>query len=159
MFCEAYLASDERHRYNSTRIFALSTKPLWHGVCLTISFMAHNHTMFGALIGIILIFPHLVSAQQSTAPPSSLSTRPLTPGHTESELRPSCDLCRKLEKRPGSDLRHQPLRREKGLRPHKHAKGTHRSIDQSIKSTLPRRSLAAPENLGTGDSQTGGPAE
>ena len=161
MFCEAYLASDERHRYNSTRIFVLSTKPLWHGVCFAISFMAQSHTMFGALIalGVILIVPHLVSAQQSTAPPSSLSTRPLTPSHTESELRPSCDLCRKPEAKPGSDLRPQRLRREKGLRPHKNAKGTHRSIDQSIKSTLPRNRLAPPEGQGLRDSQTGRPAE
>ena len=148
-------------RYNSMRLFALSTKPLWHGVCFTISFMAQSHTILGALIaiGVMLIFPPLVTAQQSTAPPSSLSTRPLTPGHTESELRPSCDLCRKPEAKPGSDLRPQPLRREKGLRPHKSAKGTHRSIDQSIKSTLPRRPLAPPETQGKQDSQTGGPAE
>jgi hypothetical protein len=40
--------------------------------------MTQSHTMFGALIaiGIMLIFAHQVSAQQSTAPPSSLSTRP-----------------------------------------------------------------------------------
>ena len=109
--------------------------------------MAQSHTLLGALIalGVILIFPPLVTAQQSTAPPSSLSTRPLTPGHTESELRTSCDLCRKPEAKPGRDLRPERLRREKGLRPRKHAKGTHRSLEQSIKSTLPRRPIEQPE--------------
>ena len=142
------------------RLFPLSTKPPWHRVCFTRS-MAQRQTMFAALIavGIIMLFPHLVPAQQSTAPPSSLSTRPLGPGASESEIQPSCDLCRRPAAKPGSNLRPRRLHREKVLRPHKNPKGTHRSIDQSIKSTLPRRSLAAPENLGTGDSQTGGPAE
>lgn len=128
----------------------------WHRVCfLTIS-MAQGRITFGALIavGAILIFAQQIPAQQSTAPPSSLSTRPLTPGHTESDLHPSCDLCRKPQRRPESDLRPQRLRHEKGLRPHKHAKGTHRSFDQTLKSTLPRRPLAPPQ-----DSPTGGLAE
>ena len=117
--------------------------------------------MFGALIvvGVILVFPPLVSAQQSTAPLSSLSTRPLTLEHTESEIRTSCDLCRKPEGRPGSDLRPQRPRREKGLRPHKNAKGTHRSLDQSLKSTLPRHPLVPQEVRGQRDSQTAGPAQ
>jgi hypothetical protein len=111
--------------------------------------------MFGALIAvaIMLIFAHQVSAQQSTAPPSSLSTRPLEAGTNESELLPSCDLCRKPEVRSGSDLKPQRLHREKGLRPHKHAKGTHRSLDQSIKSTLPRRSVAPPDGQEQSDSK------
>lgn len=147
--------------YNSTRLFPLSTKPPWHRVCFLLYFMTQSHTMFGALIaiGIMLIFAHQVSAQQSTAPPSSLSTRPLAAGTNESELRPSCDLCRKPETRPGSDLKPQRLRREKGLRPHKHAKGTHRSLDQSIKSTLPRRPVASPDGQEQSDSQTGGPID
>jgi hypothetical protein len=117
--------------------------------------------MFGVLIAVavILIFPHQVPAQQSTAPPSSLSTRPLTPWHTESELRPFCDLCRKPDARAGSDIKPNRLRREKGLRPHKNAKGTHRSLDQSLKSTLPRYPLAPSEGQGQRDSQTRGPAE
>ena len=143
------------------RIFVLSTRPLWHGVCVPASIMAQGQTTFGALIaiGFILVFPHQVPAQPSTAPPSSLSTRPLAPGATESELRPSCDLCRKPDARAGSDLRPHRLHREKKLRPHKNAKGTHRSLDQSLKSTLPRRPLAPPESQGQRDSQTSGPAE
>jgi hypothetical protein len=163
-----FLARDERRFtnndflvYNSMRLFPLSTKPLWHGVCLLLYFMTQSHTMFGAFIaiGIMLIFAHQVSAQQSTAPPSSLSTRPLAVGTNESELLPSCDLCRKPEARPGTDLKPQRLRREKGLRPHKHAKGTHRSLDQSIKSTLPRRPSVPPNLQGQQDSQTRGLAE
>jgi hypothetical protein len=152
---------NERRHYNSMRLFALSTKPLWHGACVPASIMGQGRATFGAVIavGFILIFPHEVPAQQSTTPPSSLSTMPLAPGATESELRPSCDLCRKPEGRPGSDLRPQRLRREKGLRPHKNAKGTHRSLDQSIKSTLPRHPLAPQEVQGQRDSHTRGPAE
>ena len=129
------------------RLFALSTRSLWHGVCFLVNVMTRGQNTFGALIavGCILVFPHQAPAQPSTAPPSSLSTRLLTPDHTESELRPACDLCRKPERRPGSDLRPQRLRREKGLRPHKNAKGNHGSFDQSLKSTLPRRPLAPPE--------------
>ena len=143
------------------RLFALSIKPLWHGLCVLTNIMAPGRTAFASLIaiGCILIFLHQASAQQSTAPPSSLSTRPLAPGSSESELRPSCDLCRKLERRPGSDLRPQRLRREKGLRQHKSAKGTHRSLDQSLKSTLPRRPLTPQEGQGQRDSQTREPAE
>ena len=103
-------------------------RPLWHGLCVLANIMAQGRTTFAVFIavGFILVFPHQVPAQPSTAPPSSLSTRPLAPGATESELRGSCDLCRKPVGRPGSDLRPQRLRREKGLRPHKKAKGTHR---------------------------------
>ena len=154
-------AKNERRRHSSMRIFVLSTRSLWHGVCVPASIMAQGRTTFGALIavGCILVFPYQVLAQPSTTPPSSLSIRPLTPGATESELRSSCDLCRKPEGRPGSDLRPHRLRREKGLRPHKKAKGTHRSLEQSLKSTLPRRPLAPPESQGQRDSQTRGLAE
>jgi hypothetical protein len=142
--------SRESRRYNSMRLFALSIRPLRHGVCVPASMMAQGRITLGAVIvvGVVLILPHQILAQQSTAPPSSLSTRPLIPDHTESELRPSCDLCRKPEGRPGSDLRPQQLRREKGLRPHKNAKGTHRSLDQSLKSTLPHHPLTPPEDQG-----------
>jgi hypothetical protein len=158
---EQRFTNDDVLGYCSMRLFALSTKPLWHGGCVPASIMAQSRTMFGALIavGCILVFPQQVPAQQSTAPPSSLSTTPLAPVTTESELRPSCDLCRKPERRPGSDLRPHRLRREKGLHPHKNAKGAHRSMDQSIKSTLPRHPLAPPEVQGQRDSQTSGPAE
>ena len=153
---ERRFTNDDVLGYNSTRIFVLSTKPLRHGVCVHANIMAQSRTTVAALIavGCILVFPHQVPAQQSTAPPSSLSIRPLAPGVTESEIRPSCDLCRKPERKPGSDLRPHRLHREKGLRPHKNAKGTHRSLDQSLKATLPRRPLAPPEFQGQRDSQT-----
>lgn len=143
------------------RLFALSIRPLRHGVCVPASMMARGRTTLGALIavGVILIFPYQVPAQQSTAPPSSLSTRPLAPGSSESEIRTSCDLCRKPEGKPGSDLRPQRLHREKGLRPRKNPKGTHRSFDQSLKSTLPHRPLAPPDSQEQWGSQTKGSAE
>ena len=158
---ERRFTNDDVLDYNSMPLFALSIRPLRHGVCIPANIMAQGRTTFGALIavGVILIFPHQVPAQQSTAPPSSFSTRPLTPSHTESELRTSCDLCRKPERKPGSDLRPQRLRREKGLRPHKNAKGTHRSFDQILKATLPRRPLSPPDAQEQRDSQTSGPAE
>lgn len=111
-------------------------------------FMAQGRTMLGVLIavGIILIGSHKVTAQQSTAPPSSLSTRPLTSEHAESKLRPSCDLCRKPEEKPTSALKPYRLQRDKGSRPHKSPKGVHRSFDQSLKSTLPRRQITPPQD-------------
>ena len=143
------------------RLFALSTRRLWYGVCVSARIMAQGQATFGALIavGCVLVFSNQVPAQPSTAPPSSLSTRPLAPGATESELRPSCNLCRKPEGRPGSDLHSHRLHREKGLRPHKNAKGTHRSLDQSLKSTLPRRPLVPQDVQGQPDSQTGEPTQ
>ena len=129
------------------RLLVLSISPPRHGPCFLATIMAQVRTTFVALIaiGFFLLFSHQVPAQPSTAPPSSLETRALTPESTESELRGSCDLCRKLEKRAGSDLRPQRRHREKGLRPHKNPKGTHRSLDQLLKSTLPRRPLVPQE--------------
>jgi hypothetical protein len=143
------------------RLFALSIRPRWHGACVPANIMAQGRITFAALIAVscILVLPYQVPAQQSTAPPSSLSTRPLVPGSTESELRPSCDLCRKPDTRAGSDIESLRLRREKGLRPHKSAKGTHRSLEQSLKSTFPRRPLAPPERQGQRDTLAGEPAE
>ena len=107
--------------------------------------MAQGRTTFGAFIavGVILVCPHLIPAQPSTAPPSSLSTRPLAPGATESELRPSCDLCRKPEPQTGSTLNPHRLHREKGLHPHKKPKGMRRSSSRSVRSLL-RRQASAP---------------
>lgn len=93
-------------------------------------------------IGIILVLPHQGSAQQSTAPPSALSTKPLAPETTESELRPSCDLCRKPDARAGSDLRPHRLHREKELHPHKKPKGLRRSHSRSFRSLLRRQAFA-----------------
>ena len=140
------------------RLFALSTGPLWHKVCEPAKLMEQDRTTFRVLIAIyfILVFPHQAQAQQSTAPPSSLPARPLA---TESELRPSCDLCRKPDARAGSDLRPHRLPRNKELHPKKKAKGTHRSLNQSLKSTLPHHPLAPPEGQGQRESQTRGPAE
>jgi micrococcal nuclease len=106
--------------------------------------MGQGRATFAAVIavGCILVFPYQVPAQQSTAPPSSLSTTPLAPGATESELRGSCDLCRKPEPRAGSSLNPHRLHREKGLHPHKKPKGVRRSSSRSVRSLLRRQALA-----------------
>ncbi|MBU6432508.1 MAG: thermonuclease family protein [Nitrospirae bacterium] len=106
--------------------------------------MALGRTSLGALvaIGFILVFPREVPAQQSTVPPSSLSTTPLAPEATGSELRPSCDLCWKPDARAGSDLRPHRLHREKGLHPHEKPKGLRRSSSRSFRSLLRRQALA-----------------
>lgn len=106
--------------------------------------MAQGHTTFGALIAVsfLLVFPHQVPAQPSTAPPSSLSTVPLAPEATESELRPSCDLCRKPDARAGITFHPHRLHREKGLHPHKKPKGLRRSGSRSVRSLLRRQALA-----------------
>src|SRR5947207_10913686 len=78
-FVSRLLANDERRCHCSTRIFALSTRPIWHGVCSAAKAMAQSQTMIGILIAVwfIVSFPHDVKAQPSTAPPSSLSMLPL----------------------------------------------------------------------------------
>src|SRR5262245_14209015 len=114
--------------------------------------MEQGRTVFMTLIAIsvMLAFPPQAPTQPFPAPPASLSTRLLTPEATEAELRPSCDLCRKPDARAGSELRHHRFPPEKGLRPHKNAKGTHRSANQSLKSMLPHRPLAPQESLAQG---------
>lgn len=120
--------------------------------------MAQNRSKSVALIvlGFILIIPHEGPAQPTTAPPSSLSTRPLNPESAESDLRGSCDLCRKPETQVGSGLRPHRSHREKGLRSHKIAKGAHRSLDQALKSTLPKRPLQPAVSQEQPDPQQGG---
>jgi endonuclease YncB( thermonuclease family) len=96
-------------------------------------------------IMLMLIAPHVVLAQQSTAPPSSLSTTPLSPDEYASDQLPFCDLCRKPEPRAGSDVRPHRLPRNKALRSHKKPKGMHRPSRHSLRSLLPHYS---PERLG-----------
>jgi hypothetical protein len=57
----------------------------------------------------------------------------------------SCDLCRKLEGRPGSDFKPHRLHREKDLHPYKKANGITHSRKQSFKSSLPNHPLTAQE--------------
>ena len=88
-------------------------------------------------IALMVITPHIAPAQQSTAPPSSLSTTPLSPGASASGQLPFCELCRTPEPRAGGDLRPHRLPRNKALRPHKKPKGIHRSHRHSLRSLLP----------------------
>ena len=93
-----------------------------------------------------LITPHILPAQQSTAPPSSLPATPLSPTDNVSGQLPSCDLCRKPESRAGSDIRPHRLPRDKALHPHKKPKGMHRPSRHSLRSLLPHD---APGRIGT----------
>jgi len=158
---EIRFTSDEIRRYNSTPFLALSIRLLWHELCVPVRLMTHGRSRFGVLfvVWFILFVPYQVPAQPSTAPPSSLSTRPLTPESAESELRGSCDLCREPERRAASDLLPRRRHREKGMRPNKIPKGTHRSLEQRLKATLPRRPVVPTEVQEQRDSQTREPIE
>lgn len=86
---------------------------------------------------LMLIISQVLLAQQSTAPPSSLSTTPLSPGEYATGQLPLCELCRKPDPKAGSDVRPHRLPRDKTLRPHKKPKGMHRPSRHSLRSLLP----------------------
>ena len=90
-----------------------------------------------------MVFVPPAAAQPSTAPPSSLPTTPLsaTSNHDDASLRPSCDLCRPLQGRPGSDLKRHRLPRNPELRPHRQAPNTTKSPTRSTMNQLPHRKL------------------
>ena len=82
-------------------------------------------------------------SQPSPAPPSSLSTTPLTPTMNNPAGPATCDLCRALEGRAGSDLPRHRRGRQKDLRPHKQAPGMTTSPKRSLMSQLPHHKLEA----------------
>ena len=79
--------------------------------------------------------------QPSSAPPSSLPVNPLSPALSDPTGVQSCDLCRRLEGRPGSDLERHRRPRDPSLRPNKKAPGITKSLKRSFKSQLPHRKL------------------
>lgn len=85
-------------------------------------------------------FAGSADAQPSSAPASSLPVTPLSPSSDPTGLG-SCDLCRPLEGRQGSDLHRHRQRRDRDLRPHAHTPGVSRSQKHSFKSQLPHRKL------------------
>jgi hypothetical protein len=99
------------------------------------------------LMYILLLFPMpLVSpaahAQPSSAPPSSLAVNPLSPTLSDpAGGHQSCDLCRRLEGRPGSDLERHRRPLDPRLHPNKKAPGMTKSLKRSFKSQLPHRKL------------------
>lgn len=133
------------------RLFVLSTGEPWHGACVPAGVMElvsmttapmrrFRRGYLGVMVSSIMLIvmtPQVLPAQQSTVPPSSLPTMPLSPGENSSGQLPFCDLCRKPEPRAGSDLRSHRLPRDKALRPHKKPKGMHRSSRKSLRSLLP----------------------
>jgi len=98
--------------------------------CLTLS-----------LAAILSLLPLKGEAQKSTAPPSSLPTIPLSPNGNAEGSPSSCELCRELEGRPGSDLKPQRRYREKDLHPNKKAKGISKSSKRSLMNQLPHHKL------------------
>ena len=80
------------------------------------------------------------AAQPSSAPPSSLPVAPLSPSFDPSGIG-SCDLCRPLEGRPGSDLERHRRPRDPQLHPNKKAPGITKSLKRSFKNQLPHRKL------------------
>jgi hypothetical protein len=87
-------------------------------------------------------------AQPSSAPPSSLPVTPLSPSFDRSGIG-SCDLCRPLDGRPGSNLQHHRLRRDHDLHPHKKTPGIGRSRKRSFMSQLPHRKLEENQEEGS----------
>jgi hypothetical protein len=80
-------------------------------------------------------------AQSSTAPPSSLLAAPLGPPTDDARGTASCDLCRPLEGRPGSDLKRHRRPQDRELHPHQKAPGVSKSLKRSLGSQLPRHKL------------------
>jgi hypothetical protein len=96
-------------------------------------------------IAVLAILGSIGSAhsQPSTAPPSSLPVTPLTPNINNPAGPATCDLCRALEGRAGSDLPRHRHGRQKDLRPHKQAPGMTASPKRSLMSQLPHHKLEA----------------
>ena len=116
-----------------------------------------GHRLLLVLMTALIVVSNLTyaaHAQPATAPPSSLPSMPLMPNKSDPTGVASCDLCRPLAGRSGSDLeRHRP-RRDKSLHPHKNARGIHRSPKRMPHSTLPRRRLVPNEGSDQHDPQT-----
>jgi hypothetical protein len=85
--------------------------------------------------------PLLAYAQPSSVPPSSLRVTPLSPSLNDPTGVGSCDLCRPLEGRRGSDLERHRRLRDSDLHLHKKTPGMTKSLKRSFKSQLPHRKL------------------
>lgn len=97
-------------------------------------------TIFTLAFMLVSLDVILVHAQPSSAPPSSLPVAPLSPPSDRTEAG-SCDLCRPLEGRPGSDLQRHRRPRDPQLHPSKKARGMTKSLKRSFRSQLPHRKL------------------
>ena len=98
------------------------------------------------VILILLLAPmplasNVAYAQPSSAPPSSLPVTPLSPSFNNPTGVGSCDLCRPLEGRRGSDLERHRRRRDPDLQLHKTSPGMTKSLKRNFKSQLPHRKL------------------
>jgi hypothetical protein len=71
---------------------------------------------------------------------------PLSPNTTTQDGIASCELCRNLEGRPGSDLKPHRRHIDKDLHAHKKAKGISKSSKRSLRNQLPHRKLEEGDN-------------
>ena len=122
------------------------TKPAYPPVMVS-----HSHNFWSYCFSLFLatifsLLPLQGQAQQSTAPPSSLPTTPLSSNSNPEDSLSSCELCRSVEGRPGSDLKLHRRYRDKGLHPHKKAKGLSKSSKRSLWSQLPHHKLEQEEH-------------
>ena len=142
-----YRVNNEMHSYISMRFSRLSTWPSRSGIKSAYPrFMMNTHPLqtYGLalfLFAIGLILPLPVLTQSTSIPPSSLPTTPLSSNGHDGHAPSSCDLCRSVEGRPGSDLRPHRRFRDKSLHPQKKAKGISKSPKQRLMNQLPHRKL------------------
>ena len=110
-----------------------------HALAMMRPFLAS--AVFSSIVSTAIALTVLAHAQQATAPLSSLPTTPLSPNTSAQSGIASCELCRNLEGRRGSDLKPHRRHRDKDLHAHKKAKGISKSSKRSLRSQLPHRKL------------------
>ncbi|HEX5550848.1 MAG TPA: hypothetical protein VFX36_08445 [Nitrospira sp.] len=93
------------------------------------------------LLATIPLASLLAYAQPSSVPPSSLPVTPLSPSLNDPTGVGSCDLCRPLEGRRGSDLERHRRLRDPDLHLHKKTPGMTKSLKRNFKSQLPHHKL------------------
>ena len=93
------------------------------------------------LLATIPLASLLAYAQPSSVPPSSLPVTPLSPSLNDPTGVGSCDLCRPLEGRRGSDLERHRRLRHPDLHLHKKTPGMTKSLKRNFKSQLPHHKL------------------
>jgi len=131
---------DCQHRWDG-----FGTKPAYPPAVISHSNYIRLSCLVLFLAITLALSPLQGQAQQSTAPPSSLPTIPLSPNNNPEGAPSSCEICRSLEGRPGSDLKPRRHYRDKNLHPHKRAKGLSKSSKRSLWNQLPRHKLEQEE--------------
>ena len=121
------------------------TKPAYPPAVISHSHHIRSSCLVLFLATTLTLSPLQGQAQQSTAPPSSLPATSLSPNSNPDGALSSCEICRSLEGRPGSDLKPRRHYRDKNLHPHKRAKGLSKSSKRSLWNQLPHHKLEQEE--------------